>query len=701
MERLTPLQHIRNIGIMAHIDAGKTTSTERILYYTGKSHKIGEVHYGTAVMDWMEQEQERGITITSAATTCSWREYTINLIDTPGHVDFTAEVERSLRVLDGAVAVFDGVAGVEAQSETVWHQADRYHVPRICFVNKMDRAGADYERTVEMVRSRLNANPLSIHLPIGSESDFRGYVDLIEMKAYIWASDSEDESVEPGDIPAELSEAAREGREKLMEAIAECDEALTDFYLENGELTTEQMRSGLRHATLALKGAPVLCGSALKNKGVKAVLDAVIDFLPSPADVGVVKGHDLDYKEEVVREMTDDAPFAALVFKIMSDPYVGNLAYIRIYSGSLVAGGSVYNVGKKRKERIGRLLRMHANKREELKNAHTGDIVAITGFKNVVTGDTICDECAPMLLERVEFPDPVIHIAIEPKTKADEDRLTQTLDRLSLEDPTFRVRVDGDSGQTIISGMGELHLEVLVDRMVREFNVSANVGKPHVAYRETISRTVVMVEEHDRQVGGKRQYAKIKVELKPLPRGDGYKFVNGLKEGELPAEFVAAAAEGFEQSMNSGVLAGYEMLDVQVTLVGAEAHDVDSSEIAFKIAASIAFKKGVRKASPVILEPVMRVEVVMPEEYMGSVVGDLNSRSGKVQSMEARGESQVVRADVALAKMFGYSTSLRSVSQGRATYSMEFSHYAEAPKSVQEKYAPQQVGSDDGARRAG
>ncbi len=701
MERLTPLQHIRNIGIMAHIDAGKTTSTERILYYTGKSHKIGEVHYGTAVMDWMEQEQERGITITSAATTCSWREYTINLIDTPGHVDFTAEVERSLRVLDGAVAVFDGVAGVEAQSETVWHQADRYHVPRICFVNKMDRAGADYERTVEMVRSRLNANPLSIHLPIGSESDFRGYVDLIEMKAYIWASDSEDESVEAGDIPAELSDAAREGREKLMEAIAECDEALTDFYLENGELTTEQIRSGLRHATLALKGAPVLCGSALKNKGVKAVLDAVIDFLPSPADVGVVKGHDLDYKEEVVREMTDDAPFAALVFKIMSDPYVGNLAYIRIYSGSLVAGGSVYNVGKKRKERIGRLLRMHANKREELKNAHTGDIVAITGFKNVVTGDTICDECAPMLLERVEFPDPVIHIAIEPKTKADEDRLTQTLDRLSLEDPTFRVRVDGDSGQTIISGMGELHLEVLVDRMVREFNVSANVGKPHVAYRETISRTVVMVEEHDRQVGGKRQYAKIKVELKPLPRGDGYKFVNGLKEGELPAEFVAAAAEGFEQSMNSGVLAGYEMLDVQVTLVGAEAHDVDSSEIAFKIAASIAFKKGVRKASPVILEPVMRVEVVMPEEYMGSVVGDLNSRSGKVQSMEARGESQVVRADVALAKMFGYSTSLRSVSQGRATYSMEFSHYAEAPKSVQEKYAPQQVGSDDGARRAG
>ncbi len=701
MERLTPLQHIRNIGIMAHIDAGKTTSTERILYYTGKSHKIGEVHYGTAVMDWMEQEQERGITITSAATTCSWREYTINLIDTPGHVDFTAEVERSLRVLDGAVAVFDGVAGVEAQSETVWHQADRYHVPRICFVNKMDRAGADYERTVEMVRSRLNANPLSIHLPIGSESDFRGYVDLIEMKAYIWASDSEDESVEAGDIPAELSDAAREGREKLMEAIAECDEALTDFYLENGELTTEQIRSGLRHATLALKGAPVLCGSALKNKGVKAVLDAVIDFLPSPADVGVVKGHDLDYKEEVVREMTDDAPFAALVFKIMSDPYVGNLAYIRIYSGSLVAGGSVYNVGKKRKERIGRLLRMHANKREELKNAHTGDIVAITGFKNVVTGDTICDECAPMLLERVEFPDPVIHIAIEPKTKADADRLTQTLDRLSLEDPTFRVRVDGDSGQTIISGMGELHLEVLVDRMVREFNVSANVGKPHVAYRETISRTVVMVEEHDRQVGGKRQYAKIKVELKPLPRGDGYKFVNGLKEGELPAEFVAAAAEGFEQSMNSGVLAGYEMLDVQVTLVGAEAHDVDSSEIAFKIAASIAFKKGVRKASPVILEPVMRVEVVMPEEYMGSVVGDLNSRSGKVQSMEARGESQVVRADVALAKMFGYSTSLRSVSQGRATYSMEFSHYAEAPKSVQEKYAPQQVGSDDGARRAG
>jgi len=701
MERLTPLQNIRNIGIMAHIDAGKTTTTERILYYTGKSHKIGEVHYGTAVMDWMEQEQERGITITSAATTCTWRDCQINLIDTPGHVDFTAEVERSLRVLDGAVAVFDGVAGVEAQSETVWRQADHYQVPRICFVNKMDRAGADFERVVDMVRTRLSANPLVIHLPIGAESGFRGYVDLLDMKAHVWASDSQDEDALVGDVPSELLAQAQDAREALMESVAECDEELTDLYLENGELTIEQLRRGLRNATLALSGAPVLCGSALKNKGVKAVLDAVVDYLPSPQDIGVVKGHDLDYKEEVVRDMTDEAPFAALVFKIMSDSYVGNLAYIRIYSGSLVSGGTVYNVGKKRKERLGRLLRMHANKRDEVKIAHAGDIVAITGFKNVVTGDTICDECAPMLLERVEFPDPVIHIAIEPKTKADADRLTQTLDRLSLEDPTFRVRVDGESGQTIISGMGELHLEVLVDRMVREFNVSANVGKPHVAYRETISKTVEVSEEHDRQVGGKRQYAKLKVELKPLPRGDGYKFVNGLNEGELPAEFVAAAAEGFKQSMNSGVLAGYEMLDVQATLIGGECHDVDSSDVAFKIAASIAFKKGVRTAKPVILEPVMRVEVVVPEDYMGSVVGDLNSRSGQIQNMEARGESQVVRAHVALAQMFGYSTSLRSVSQGRATYSMEFSHYAEAPKAVQEKYAPQKVESDDGARRAG
>ena len=693
MTRVTPLEKIRNIGIMAHIDAGKTTTTERILYYTGVNHKMGEVHYGTATMDWMEQEQERGITITSAATKCFWHEHQVNIIDTPGHVDFTAEVERSLRVLDGAVAVFDAVAGVEAQSETVWRQADRYDVPRIAFVNKMDRAGADFERTIEMMKTRLGANPLAIHYPIGSESDFRGLVDLVTNRAVIWNSDDQDAEAEDADIPAEIADDVAAAREHLMESLAECDEEMIDIYLETGELTEEQMVTLLRKATLSRAISPVLCGSALKNRGVQPLLDAVVAYLPSPLDIGGVTGHSLKDDEEIYRKADDNEPFSGLVFKIMSDAYVGHLAFVRIYSGMLKSGGSVYNVGKKRNERLGRMFQMHANKRDEVKLAYAGDIVAIAGFKNVVTGDTICDASAPVLLERVEFPDPVIHIAIEPKTKADGEKLSQTLDRLALEDPTFRVRIDEDSGQTIISGMGELHLEVLVDRMVREFNVAANVGRPHVAYRETIAGSAVIEEEFSRQTGGKGQFAQVKIELKPLPRGEGYKFDSLVGNNVLPQVYIDAAAEGLRQAMGSGILGGYEMVDVHASLIGGAYHEVDSTDIAFKIAASMAFKKGCREATALILEPVMAVEVVVPEEYMGSVVSDLNTRSGKVLNMESRGDLQVVRAHVALANMFGYSTSLRSVSQGRATYSMEFSHYSEAPKSVQEKYAPKSFGA--------
>ena len=690
-ETLTPLHNLRNIGIMAHIDAGKTTSTERILYYTGVNHKIGEVHYGTATMDWMEQEQERGITITSAATTCFWRDHQINIIDTPGHVDFTAEVERSLRVLDGAVAIFDAVAGVEAQSETVWRQADKYRVPRICFVNKMDRAGADFQRTVDMIRAKLGANPLPIQMPIGIEAGFRGMVDLIENKAVIWGSDHQDEAPTVADVPAEFIETVEKAREHLMESLAESDESLVDAYLETGSLTVDQMNAALRRATLSLKACPVLCGSSLKNKGIQPLLDAVVAFLPSPSDIGHVTGHNLEYTETIERKLDDDQPMASLIFKIISDPYVGHMAYARVYSGSLISGGSVYNVGKRRNERIGRLFQMHANKRQEIKQAWSGDIVAIAGFKNVVTGDTVCDQNQPILLEKVVFPEPVIHIAIEPKTKADADKLTQTLDRLALEDPTFRVRIDEESGQTIISGMGELHLEILVDRMVREFNVAANVGKPHVAYRETVGKAVVIDEVYQRQIGGKGQYAHLKVAMRPLQRGKGYRFSNKVSPETLPREFVAAAEEGFSQAMRAGVLAGFEMLDVGVEIIDGSYQEVDSTDIAFKIAASIAFKRAAREAKPIILEPIMQVEIVVPEEYMGSVVGDLNARSGKVLIMEARGETQIVRANVALARMFGYSTDLRSLTQGRATYSMEFSHYAEAPKSIQEKYTPRQV----------
>jgi len=700
--RVKPLENIRNIGIMAHIDAGKTTTTERILYYTGINHRIGEVHYGTATMDWMEQEQERGITITSAATTCFWQDVQINIIDTPGHVDFTAEVERSLRVLDGAIAVFDAVSGVEAQSETVWRQADKYQVPRICFINKMDRAGSDFERAVAMIAERLNARPLPLQLPLGSEADFLGIIDLISMKAVVWESEDHDAQFEQREIPAEHLEKAKAQREVLLETLAEIDDSVIETYLETGNLSESQIYGAIRRGTLELSISPVLCGAAFKNKGIQPLLDAVLAYLPSPLDIGAVAGHGLDDPEEVVeRAPEDDAPFSGLVFKIMSDTYVGHLAFVRIYSGTVKSGQGVYNVAKKRTERTGRFFQMHANKREEVKEARAGDIVAITGFKNVVTGDTICDPQAPLLLERVEFPEPVIHIAIEPKTKADEERLTQTLDRLALEDPTFKVRKDEESGQTIISGMGELHLEVIVDRMVREFNVAANVGKPQVAYRETISATAEVEEKYVRQTGGKGQFAHLKLRIKPQERGKGFAFENRLGADQLPKEFVQAIAEGVEQATRSGVIAGFEMVDIHAELIDGSYHDVDSTDVAFKIASSIAFKKAAREAKPVILEPIMKVEVMTPEDYMGAVVGDLNTRFGKILNMEVRADAQIVKAHVSLAQMFGYSTSLRSVSQGRANYNMAFSHYAEAPKNIQEKFAPKLGTIGEGMRSMG
>ncbi|MCB1053463.1 MAG: elongation factor G [Acidobacteria bacterium] len=680
---------------MAHIDAGKTTLTERILYFTGVNHKIGEVHYGTATMDWMVQEQERGITITSAATTCFWKEHKSNIIDTPGHVDFTAEVERSLRVLDGAIAVFDAVAGVEPQSETVWRQANRYHVPRLVFVNKMDRVGADFERTVEMIRTRLMGNPAIVHLPMGAEDQYLGSIDLIEMKAYIWRSDDPTVEFEVTEIPPEFRAEAEKAREVLLETLAEQDESFLERYFEGGSLDAETIRAAVRRATLGFKLVPVFCGSALKNKGVHPLLDGVAAYLPSPPDIGVIHGHPADDESaDLVRELDEEAPFSALVFKIMSDPYVGSLCFIRIYSGKVKAGEGKLNSAKKRHERLSKLLQMHANKRVEVESAKAGDIVAVSGLKFAVTGDTLCDDVEPILLERMSFPEPVIHIAIEPKTKADEDKLTQTLDRLALEDPTFRVRIDEESGQTIISGMGELHLEILVDRMLREFGVQANVGKPQVAYRETVSQKVLMEEIYQRPIGGKNAFAQIKLEVAPLSRGEGLRFVNKLGTNTLPKVFLDAIQEGVQQAMRNGVLAGYEMVDVQATLVDAKAHDEESNEVAFKIASSLAVKRAVREAQPIILEPVMQVEVVTPEEYMGGIVNDINSRKGKILSMDSRTDAQILRSDVPLSQMFGYSTSLRSVSQGRATFSMQFSHYEEAPKAVQEKFAPRKLVSD-------
>jgi len=679
------LAKVRNIGIMAHIDAGKTTTTERILYYTGINYKIGEVHEGAATMDWMPQEQERGITITSAATTCEWAGHTINIIDTPGHVDFTVEVERSLRVLDGAVAVFDGVAGVEPQSETVWRQADRYDVPRICFVNKMDRVGAEFHRTVEMIIDRLGATPLVVQLPIGVEADFKGVIDLVEMRALVWHTEGKGDDYDVEEIPATHAEAAREWRDRLLETVAEVDDDMMELYLEGTEPTTEQLVAAIRRATIANKAVAVLCGTAFKNKGVQPMLDAVVAYLPSPLDIGAVEGHKRGDEEQTLRrEPSNDEAFSALAFKIMSDPHLGKLTYIRIYSGTLTAGTQVSNSTKDRKERIGKIYQMHANKREERDSAGAGQIVAVMGLKDTTTGETLCDVANPIVLESMNFPAPVISVAIEPKTKSDQDKLATAIQRLSEEDPTFTVRSDEETGQTIISGMGELHLDVLVDRMRREFNVEANVGRPQVAYRETITKAVAKVEyTHKKQTGGSGQYGRVIIDIEPTGGGDGgYEFVNGVTGGRIPREYIPSVDAGVQDAMEYGILAGYPMVDVKVTLQDGAYHDVDSSELAFKIAGSMAFKEAARRANPVLLEPVMSVEVTTPEEFMGDVIGDINSRRGQIQAMEERSGARVVKAIVPLSEMFGYVGDLRGRTQGRASYSMQFDSYAQVPSNV-------------------
>jgi elongation factor G len=677
-----PLSRTRNIGIMAHIDAGKTTTTERILYYTGKTYKVGEVHEGTAVMDWMVQEQERGITITSAATTCLWKEHWINIIDTPGHVDFTMEVERSLRVLDGAVAVFDAVAGVEPQSETVWRQADRYEVPRICFVNKMDRTGADFERTVSMIEDRLHATPLVVQLPWGTEDKHVGVIDLVDMKGLRWTTEK-GEDWETVEIPDELKETALEWRHKLYEQLADHHEELMESYVEGHEPEPAQLLEALRDATLAVEGTPVLCGSAFKNKGVQPLLDAIVDYLPSPVDVPPIEGTIPGTGEKAVREARDDEPFSALAFKIMSDPYVGRLTYFRVYSGMLRAGAHVTNVTKDRKERVGRLLQMHANHREDMEAVFTGDIVAAVGLKHTTTGDTLADPSKPILLESMSFPAPVISVAIEPKTKADQDKLGQALGKLSDEDPTFLVRNDEETGQTIISGMGELHLEVLVDRLTREFSVEANVGKPQVAYRETVKKPVQKVEgRYIKQTGGRGQYGHVVIDLEPTGVGGGYEFVNKIKGGDVPREYIPSVDQGIQEAMESGVVAGYPLVDIRATLTDGSYHEVDSSEMAFKIAGQLALRNAAKKADAVLLEPIMQIEVVTPEEYMGDVIGDLTARRGRVERMDKRGSSQVIRVHVPLAEMFGYATDLRSKTQGRATHTMQFHSYQEVPANI-------------------
>jgi len=679
--RQFPLEKTRNIGIMAHIDAGKTTTTERILYYTGRVHKMGETHDGASVMDWMEQEQERGITITSAATTCQWRENRINIIDTPGHVDFTVEVERSLRVLDGAIALFCSVGGVEPQSETVWRQADKYGVPRISFVNKMDRTGADFFRAVDMMQDRLGANAVPIQLPIGSEDRFDGVVDLVEMDAIVY----EDElgvNFDRVEIPEDMQEQAEEYREYLMEVLAEEDDEFMMKYLE-GEVSTQDIKDLLRQAVLNVNVIPVLCGSAFKNKGVQMLLDAVIDYLPSPTDVPAIEGINPDTDETEVREASDDAPFSGLAFKIMSDPYVGKLAFFRSYSGTLEAGSYVYNATADIRERVGRILQMHANRREERDEIYAGDLGALVGLKNTSTGDTICDQDNPIILEAMEFPEPVIGVAIEPKSKADQDKLGEALQRLAEEDPTFRVHTDEETGQTIIEGMGELHLEVIVDRLLREFKVDANIGKPKVAYRETITKKVTDVEgKFIRQSGGRGQYGHVVIDIEPKDAGEGFEFEDKITGGAIPRDYISSVEDGVKEAMENGIIAGYPVVDIKVTLHDGSYHDVDSSEMAFKIAGSMGFREGAKKANPAILEPVMSVEVVTPEEYMGDVMGDLNGRRGKVEGMEPRGNAQVVNAHVPLSEMFGYSTDLRSKTQGRATYTMQFSHYEQAPKSI-------------------
>jgi elongation factor G len=686
MPRTIPLERMRNIGIAAHIDAGKTTTTERILYYTGRTHKIGEVHEGTAVMDWMEQEQERGITITSAATTCEWRDIQINIIDTPGHVDFTAEVERSLRVLDGAVAVFDAVAGVQPQSETVWRQADKYAVPRICFINKMDRVGADFYHSVETIVSRLRCRPVPIQIPVGAEDQFKGVVDLVEMKALIWRDETLGAQYDTVDIPADLEAKAREYRDQMIEAVSEFDDKLFEKYVEGKPLSNEEIRAGIRKATIALKVFPVICGTAFKNKGVQTMLDAVVDYLPSPLDVPPIEGVSIDDPNvTLTRKASDDEAFSALVFKIMTDPYVGQLAFFRVYSGKMAAGDSVYNVAKGRKERVGRLLRMHANKREEIQEIFAGDIAAAVGLKTVSTGDTICDDESPIVLESIDFPMPVIQLAVEPRTKADQEKLGMAIQKLAQEDPTFRVATDPETGQTILSGMGELHLEIIVDRMMREFGVAANVGKPQVAYRETIRKNSEAEGRHIKQSGGRGQYGVVKIKMEPLPQGSGFEFVNGIFGGSIPKEYIGPAEAGMKEALEGGILAGFPMSDLRVTLYDGSYHDVDSSEIAFKIAGSIAVKEAARRAKPVLLEPIMSVEVVVPEEYMGDVIGDLNSRRGRIEGMELRGTSQIIKSHVPLSEMFGYATDLRSRTQGRGSFTMHFGKYDEVPASLAEE----------------
>ncbi len=684
MARTVPIEKMRNIGIMAHIDAGKTTTTERVLYYTGRTHKIGEVHEGTAIMDWMEQEQERGITITSAATTCQWRDITINIIDTPGHVDFTAEVERSLRVLDGAVAVFDAVAGVQPQSEAVWRQADKYGVPRICFINKMDRVGADFYHSIDTIIDRLKCRPVAIQIPVGAEDQFKGIVDLVEMKARIWRDETLGAEYDDVDVPPDLLEKAKSYREQMIEAIAESDDHLFAKFVEGAAISEKEIMEGIRKATIAQKIFPVICGSAFKNKGVQNLLDSVVDYLPSPVDIPPVQGV-LPNDPEVTEELppTDDAPFSALVFKIMTDPFVGQLAFIRVYSGRLGAGDSVFNVAKNRKERVGRLVKMHANKREDIQEILAGDICAAV-LKNVSTGDTICDEKHPILLENIDFPEPVIQLAIEPKTKADQEKLGMAIQKLVQEDPTLRVNTDPDTGQTILAGMGELHLEIIVDRMQREFNVGANVGKPQVAYRETIRTTAEYDYTHKKQTGGSGQYARVKLRVEPDP-AKGFEFENDVKQGAIPKEFISAVEKGARESLEGGILAGYPMVDIKATVFDGDYHDVDSSEMAFKICSSICFKEACKRAKPVLLEPVMRVEVVVPEEYMGTVNGDLNSRRGRLEGTEVRGTTQLIKAMVPLSEMFGYATELRSRTQGRGSFTMHFGQYEEVPKNISEE----------------
>ena len=693
MARTTPLERYRNIGIMAHIDAGKTTTTERILYYTGKIHKIGEVHEGAATTDWMVQEQERGITITSAAITAAWTaqtgmlkdiEHRVNIIDTPGHVDFTAEVERSLRVLDGAVAVFCAVGGVEPQSETVWRQADKYGVPRMGFVNKMDRPGADFFRVCEMMRTRIKARPMPIQIPIGAEEHFKGVVDLVLMKGLTFNEGDKGFETIFGEIPEDLVETAKEWREKMIEMVAETDEALMDKYLGGEELTEDEIRMGIRKGCLGLAFTPMTCGSAFKNKGVQPLLDAVVSYMPSPLDVPAIQGHDLD-GNQVERKASDDEPFSALIFKIMADPFVGSLAFIRVYSGVLAAGSGAYNSNKGRRERIGRLLQMHANKREDIEEVRTGDIGAAVGFKEVLTGQTICDEDHAVILESMDFPDPVIQVSIEPKTKVDQEKMGIALSRLAQEDPTFKVKTDPETNQTIIAGMGELHLEIIVDRMMREFKVEANVGKPMVAYRETIRKRVESEGKFVRQSGGRGQYGHVKMIVEPNEQGKGYEFVNDTKGGSIPKEYIKPTDQGIQEALQSGVLAGYPVVDVKVTVYDGSFHEVDSNEMAFKIAGSMGFKAGCEKASPVLLEPIMAVEVVVPEDYMGDVIGNLNSRRGRIENMEDRAGVKVVTAKVPLAEMFAYSTSLRGMTQGRGNYSMQFSNYDEAPRNVAEE----------------